>query len=113
MFELIRQESEFEPGAIGDAGEIGLCQVKPDTARFVAAKYGLGLSKGLFDMETNITAGAYYLHYLYLRYGDGHDWVTPLICYNSGDMWIKSGNPPRKRAVAYAHKVVDGWTVGE
>jgi len=109
MLELIRQESGFEPEAIGHDDEIGLCQIKPDTARFVAAKYGLDLSKGLFDMKTNITAGAYYLHYLYRKYGDGHDWVTPLICYNSGDMWLKIGKPPRKRAVLYAHKIVDRW----
>ncbi|GAB6391770.1 MAG: lytic transglycosylase domain-containing protein/transglycosylase SLT domain-containing protein [Treponematales bacterium] len=113
MFALIRQESGLESGAIGDAGEIGLCQIKPETARFVAATYEIDTAKGLFDAETNTTIGAYYLHYLYLRYGDGHDWVTPLICYNSGDMWLKSGNQPRKRAVAYAHKVVDGRTDGE
>ncbi|GAB6390825.1 MAG: lytic transglycosylase domain-containing protein [Treponematales bacterium] len=113
MLELIRQESGFEPGAIGHDGEIGLCQVKPETARFVAATYGIDTGRGLFDMETNITVGAYYLHYLYLLYGDGHDWITPLICYNSGDRWLKSGKPPQKRAVTYAHKVVDGWEGNE
>jgi soluble lytic murein transglycosylase len=109
MFALIRQESGCTIDAIGKSGEIGLCQIKPETARWVSSKYGIDTKLGLFEIETNITVGAYYLHYLYLRYGDGHDWVTPLIYYNSGEGWIKNGKLPQRRAVSYAHKVIDGW----
>lgn len=77
---VIRVESNFNPKARGSAGEIGLMQIKPATARMMG--YG-GSRAGLFDPETNIKFGMKYLakaHQLsggftcgtILRYNAGH-----------------------------------------
>ncbi|WP_082476858.1 lytic transglycosylase domain-containing protein [Rhizobium sp. Leaf371] len=77
---VIRVESNFNPKARGSAGEVGLMQIKPATARMMG--YG-GSRAGLFDPETNIKFGMKYLakaHRLsggftcgtILRYNAGH-----------------------------------------
>ena len=55
---VIEIESRFRPGVRGRAGEIGLMQIKPATARMVGFR---GSSKALFDPETNIKYGMRYL----------------------------------------------------
>ncbi|MDO9414575.1 lytic transglycosylase domain-containing protein [Pararhizobium sp.] len=77
---VIRVESNFNAKARGSAGEIGLMQIKPATARMMGYS---GSSKGLYDPETNIKFGMKYLagaHKLsggttcgtILRYNAGH-----------------------------------------
>ncbi|MCD7110753.1 lytic transglycosylase domain-containing protein [Rhizobium sp. DKSPLA3] len=77
---VIRVESNFNPKARGSAGEIGLMQIKPATARMMGYD---GSRAGLFDPETNIKFGMKYLakaHRLsggftcgtILRYNAGH-----------------------------------------
>jgi hypothetical protein len=82
-----KQESGFNPAAIGSAGEIGIMQVKPSTA----SDPGYGLSginpKTLTDPATNINFAA---DYLKARAGKGADFSSPaavdaaLAAYNSG-----------------------------
>lgn len=82
-----KQESGFNPDAVGSAGEIGLHQVKPSTA----ADPGFGLKgidpKTLADPATNINFAA---DYLKARGGAGLDFNDPasvdraLAAYNSG-----------------------------
>jgi soluble lytic murein transglycosylase-like protein len=55
---VISVESNYRPNARGSAGEIGLMQIKPATAR--AMGYS-GSASGLFDPETNIKYGMKYL----------------------------------------------------
>jgi soluble lytic murein transglycosylase-like protein len=82
-----KQESNFNPNAVGGAGEIGLHQVKPSTA----ADPGFGM-KGidpatLKDPAVNINFAA---DYLKARGGQGLDFNNPasidaaLKAYNSG-----------------------------
>ncbi|MFP5078165.1 lytic transglycosylase domain-containing protein [Rhizobium sp. YIM 134829] len=77
---VIRVESNYNPKARGSAGEIGLMQIKPATARMMGYDGGRA---GLFDPETNIKFGMKYLakaHTLsggftcgtILRYNAGH-----------------------------------------
>lgn len=77
---IIKVESNYNPKARGSAGEIGLMQIKPTTARMMGYKGG---RNGLFDPETNIKFGMKYLaqaHQLsggytcgtVLRYNAGH-----------------------------------------
>lgn len=82
------QESGFNPGATGSAGEIGIDQIKPDTARNPG--YGLtGVQNPdvLRDPRTNILFGA---DYLKARAGGNVDWTDPaqvaaaLRSYNGG-----------------------------
>jgi hypothetical protein len=55
---VIRVESSFNPHAVGGVGEVGLMQIRPETAAM------LGFSGGvtdLFEPETNIRYGVRYL----------------------------------------------------
>jgi soluble lytic murein transglycosylase len=66
LLAVIENESNFNPEAIGSAGEIGLMQLKPETARWIANKYNLPWNgpESLFDPITNIQIGSAYLSYL-------------------------------------------------
>jgi soluble lytic murein transglycosylase-like protein len=55
---VVRIESNYRPNMVGSAGEIGLMQIKPETARMMG--YG-GPIKGLFNPDTNIRYGMKYL----------------------------------------------------
>lgn len=77
---VISVESNYRADARGSAGEIGLMQIKPSTARMMGYAGGM---KGLFKPETNIKFGMKYLamaHQLsggntcgtILRYNAGH-----------------------------------------
>lgn len=77
---VIRVESNYRVDALGRAGEIGLMQIKPSTARMLGYS---GSAKGLYDPETNIKYGLMYLGMAHklggrttcgtiLRYNAGH-----------------------------------------
>ena len=55
---VIRQESSFNPKATGAVGEIGLMQIKCETARSVGY---YGACAGLYDANTNMKFGMRYL----------------------------------------------------
>jgi soluble lytic murein transglycosylase-like protein len=55
---VISVESNYRPNSRGSAGEIGLMQIKPATARTMGYS---GSASGLFDPETNIKYGMKYL----------------------------------------------------
>ncbi|MBB4569161.1 lytic transglycosylase domain-containing protein [Rhizobium leucaenae] len=55
---VVQIESNFNPKRRGSAGEIGLMQIKPATARLMGYS---GSAKGLYDPETNIKFGMKYL----------------------------------------------------
>lgn len=55
---IVEIESRFRPNVRGRAGEIGLMQIKPATARLMGFR---GPAKALFDPETNIRYGMRYL----------------------------------------------------
>lgn len=82
-----KQESNFNPAAVGSAGEIGVHQIKPSTARDPG--YGLaGIDPStLKDPATNINFAA---DYLKAKVGGNVDWTDPkqvaaaLAAYNGG-----------------------------
>lgn len=70
---VIKTESSFNPLAKGGAGEIGLMQLKPDTAEWIAKKYGIKWKgpKTLENPSSNVRIGMAYFDYLRDRF-DGH-----------------------------------------
>ncbi|WP_127522862.1 transglycosylase SLT domain-containing protein [Mesorhizobium sp. Z1-4] len=76
---VIRIESNFRANARGRAGEVGLMQIKPATAR--AMGYS-GSVKGLYNPETNIKYGMKYLGQA-RKLGDGSVCGT-ILKYNAG-----------------------------
>ena len=92
IFAVIRTESGFDSGAVSHAGAVGLMQIMPDTFAWLTNEMLFDhLDEGmLYDPETNIKYGTYYLSRLYDRYGD---WALALAAYNGGqgnvDEWLE------------------------
>ena len=70
---VVRHESSFNPRARGRAGEIGLMQLKCQTARGMGYRGGCG---GLYNVSTNLRYGMRYLRLALNRGGVGY--------YNAG-----------------------------
>ncbi len=93
---VVRIESSFRSTAKGSAGEIGLMQIKPATAKLMGYK---GRASGLYDPETNIRFGMKYLAGAH-ELGDGKLCRT-ILKYNAGH-GAKRMNPVSQR---YCNKV--------
>jgi soluble lytic murein transglycosylase-like protein len=76
---VIRVESNYRPDTLGRAGEIGLMQIKPMTARMMGYT---GSIKGLYDPDTNIKYGMKYLA-MAQELGGGTTCGT-ILKYNAG-----------------------------
>ncbi|MBO3760865.1 lytic transglycosylase domain-containing protein [Ciceribacter sp. L1K23] len=94
---VVRIESNFNPKARGSAGEVGLMQIKPATARSMGYS---GSVKGLYDPDTNIRFGMKYLAAAH-QLGGGETCRT-ILKYNAGH-GAKRMNPVSKR---YCGKVM-------
>ena len=62
LFSLARQESRFAPDIVSSAGAVGLMQLMPPTARWVAKQMGRTdyQSAQIADLATNTQFGAFY-----------------------------------------------------
>jgi soluble lytic murein transglycosylase len=93
---LIRQESEFNPGAISRANAYGLMQLIPSTGRAMAKKKGLKTfsTNQLLNPEVNIELGTLNLKQVLNRFGGQEEYA--LAAYNAGDVpirqWMSSGD---------------------
>ena len=89
---VINTESGFAPDSRSGAGAVGLMQVLPDTARFIARQPDRPSPSPdrLAEPEVNIAYGARYLRYLIDRYGTVG---LALAAYNGGpanvNAWIE------------------------
>ena len=90
VYAVIKTESDFDSSAVSEAGAVGLMQMMPDTFTWLTTVTKDNHDKGmLYDPETNIQYGTYYLSYLYRKYGS---WETVYAAYNAGegnvDKWL-------------------------
>ncbi|MEM1377678.1 MAG: transglycosylase SLT domain-containing protein [Pseudomonadota bacterium] len=95
---VVYSESSYRPNARGAAGEIGLMQLRPATARLVGYS---GSTNDLFKPETNIAYGMKYLGQAHELAGG--DMCGTILKYNAGH-GAKSMNPISQ---AYCNKVRD------
>jgi soluble lytic murein transglycosylase len=67
---IIATESKFNPEAIGSVGEIGLMQIRPETAKWMAAKMGMKWQgkESLKNPNTNIKISLAYMNYLRTKF---------------------------------------------
>ena len=92
---IIYRESRFNPNAVSNKGAIGLMQIMPETAEWIAENLNLNNFDvdDLYIPETNIKFGNWYLDNLFNEF-DGN-LVLVLAAYNGGrgnvNKWIKEG----------------------
>lgn len=121
---VIREESTFNPGDVSRTGAIGLMQIMPDTARFIAMKSGVEYraASELTEPDTNIRLGSWYLAYLLRKFND--DVVMTIAGYNAGPKAVKrwvselSATPdefiesiPYPETRNYTKKVLKSYTI--
>lgn len=95
VLSVIRCESSFDPNAVSSRGAVGLMQIMPETGKWIAHKLDMDRSykeELLYDPETNIRFGCWYLHFLNGRF---HNDSKSVICaYNAGhgtvEKWLDS-----------------------
>jgi soluble lytic murein transglycosylase len=78
---LIRQESRFEPKIGSSAGAVGLMQVIPETADWVANQISLK-DYNLQEPEDNVNLGTWYLDFTHREYQNNS--VFAIASYNAG-----------------------------
>jgi soluble lytic murein transglycosylase len=90
ILSIIQTESRFNPVALGTSGEIGLMQILPDTAEWIAGKSEIEWkgNDSLKDPITNIRIGSAFLAYLRDHF-DMHAQLY-IAAYNMGQGNVKS-----------------------
>ena len=85
---LIKHESKFQAEAQSDGGAIGLMQLMPQTAAWIARQLGESFTKDdLYDPAFNIRYGVWYLAELEREFG-GND-ILALAAYNAGRVNVR------------------------
>lgn len=114
LMAVIFQESSFNPDAMGAAGEVGLMQIKPSTARWMVLREGgsapreAQIAEMLKDPAVNIRYGSAYLAHLREKFDRRqHHYIS---AYNMGPKNVmdrlKEGIEPR----IYSDKVLSAYT---
>lgn len=90
---VINAESRYNTNAISNKGAMGLMQILPSTATWIATQIGQKNFKpaDLLISETNIKMGCFYLNYLSQKF---FNLTTILSAYNAGEgvvfSWLSS-----------------------
>lgn len=84
VYAMLRVESHFNPQATSAKGAVGLMQLMPDTAKWIAEQRGLERFKvaDLYLPGTNVEFGCWYLRSLLNRFNG--DETVALAAYNGG-----------------------------
>jgi len=103
---VIRVESNFSPLAVSNKGAIGLMQVMPSTAEYLAEKLGISVSGGkeLRDPFLNVRLGIYYISLLEDRFNNIEH---ALVAYNYGPNKFASSKKLKKGPHSFVKKVLD------
>ncbi len=93
---LIRQESEFNPGAVSHANAYGLMQMLPSVGKSLAKKDGIKkfATNDLLQPPTSLRLGTMYLRQTIDRFGGQVEYA--LAAYNAGDtpvrLWMSAND---------------------
>lgn len=111
---IIRNESSFQPRAESNVGARGLMQLMPDTAEWIAGKMKVNgyAFERMYDPESNIRFGCWYLQYLStLFHGDP---VCVSCAYHAGQgqvtAWLSDGRYSDDGVTLSLQRLSDGPT---
>jgi Soluble lytic murein transglycosylase and related regulatory proteins (some contain LysM/invasin domains) len=105
---IIMTESSYRRDAVSSADARGLMQIKPDTGKWIAGKLSeedVFTAERLFDPETNIRFGCWYLGYLAKLFGG--DTVLVAAAYHSGQTYVQN---LMAKGVKTLEDIIDGST---
>ncbi|WP_353892671.1 lytic transglycosylase domain-containing protein [Proteinivorax hydrogeniformans] len=94
VFSIIKVESKFQEDAVSRRGALGLMQLMPDTAKWIAEQKGVNLKSEdeILKPEVNIALGTWYLKHLIDNYDDKN---VAIASYNAGrgnvKKWLDEG----------------------
>ena len=103
VFAVVKNESTFNKNAMSSSGARGLMQLVPSTAKWIAGELGeIYYDDMLFEPETNIKYGCFYLRYLF----DKFEFEDVVVCaYNAGETkvrdWLNSEGKLDKSKINY------------
>lgn len=107
LLALIATESQFNIHARGTHGEIGLMQIMPKTAKWLAPHAGLSRQFNLEDPATNIRVGATYLAQLQGKFnGKGLRFIA---AYNMGSKNVRQLVAKHKEPKIYPTRVINNY----
>lgn len=109
LLALIKTESGFNPKAVGGVGEIGLMQIRPETAKWIAKSNGLHWrgKEALKDPHYNIRIGVEYLKHLRNNFGqDGKGYIS---AYNMGTRKVRQLYKKKVQPYVYSTKIVNTY----
>lgn len=82
VYAVIKTESSFNPDAVSQADAVGLTQITPETFEWIRTKLSEeDENLSLYDPETSIKYGAFFLGYLVDEFGNTD---TALAAYHAG-----------------------------
>lgn len=107
---VIQNESRFDPVVIGSHGEIGLMQIKPDTAEWIAKKIRMKWNgpDTLRDPVANIKLGTAYLAMLRSKFSFDKDLY--LAAYNMGAKNLNRLLSDNERPQIYPQKTLEHYS---
>ena len=85
IYAIIATESGFDPEAKSSEGALGLMQMTKSTFKYLSsdAHFDEDIEfEAIFDPETAIRYGTYYLRYLFNKF---HKWNVAFAAYNAGE----------------------------
>ena len=122
---IIKRESNYDPRAVSRVGARGLMQIMPDTGTWLADKAGLAdyREDSLFDPETSIRLGCWYLGFLSRSFGG--DPILVACAYHAGQgnvrAWLEKYSSDGQRLTLaqipmadtrnYAGKVMNAYAI--
>jgi soluble lytic murein transglycosylase len=110
LLAVIENESQFDPTVVGTHGEIGLMQIKPDTAEWIAKKVRIRWhgADTLRDPAANIRIGSAYLSMLRTDFGFEKDLY--LAAYNMGSKNVRRLLSSNGRPQVYPQKTLQHYS---
>ena len=102
---VIKTESRYNPHAIGGVGEIGLMQIRPETAFWIAKKYKISFENAndLKDPVKNVVIGVAYLDYLRGTFPDKA--YRYIAAYNMGPRNVRKLLAQNKKPKVYSTQI--------